>query len=621
MKFRDIVLSSIALSSGVRKLFGLAALAVGLAGCSADVVRVAFDENVADYTPVVRQILEAHPEGDIVLKFDKALYPFYPENAAEEFLNISNNDSGNKRIAFLLRDMKNVSIVGDSTDFMFHGSMVPIASLRSKNVIISGISVDYDWPWTFEGEVVSCDQEAKSFVLKVFPDNKYRIVNDKLLYGGYDWEYPMGENIVFDPETRRPVYNTLIYEYGWSQAMNARELGDGLVEFYNVPASHVPPVGSIWDSKGEMGQNRSWPAIAVLCSENVTVENVHVYRSGAMSLIAEYSKDITVKGMSTARHEGSQRMITSSADATHFVNCKGSILLEDCVFESMLDDATNIHGIYMLVDSVLTGNKVSAHFGHFQQVGNWFAEAGDRLRFVDRTSLRPVGEGTLVSIDRSDREKYVLKVKADFDLSERQAQTALAVENISCDASATIRNCTVQYNRARSFLLSTPGDVLVENCTLKSQMAGINVTGDANYWYESGPTRNVVIRGNVFEDLDIGGNGPQGVLQVDPMVPEDARDTSFYYHDNVVFEGNTVRCFDNRLINARCVRDLSIRNNKFIDSRTYEPIFPNLSAFDIHFCGNLEISGNDFSAWKPDAFLSISDCVNVTNDSALPTKE
>ena len=589
------------------------AFVCALAGCR-QTVDVQFDSSVSDYTPVVREILENHPEGNITLRFGKGVYPFYPEKAPEEFLNVSNNDSGNKLVAFLLKNMKNVRITGNETDFMFHGRMTPFAVKGSENVEISGISIDYDYPWTFEGKVLSNDPVNRSFVVKVFPDSKYRIVGDRLLFSGYDWEYPMGESIVFDPSTHRPWFDTAAYDHGyWSGEMGAREIEPGVVEFTRLSARDVPPVGSIWDDKGPTKLNRLYPAIAVLCSKNVILENVHVYRSGGMSLIAEYSKDITVKEFSTAAHEGSPRMITSSADATHFVNCKGVITLEDCRFESMLDDATNIHGIYMLVDTLLTSNVLRASFGHFQQEGNHFAEPGDIMRFVDKSTLKPVGQGKLISIDRTDRKSYV--IETEFDASAVDAPSGLAIENISCDASAVIRGCTVRYNRARSLLLSTLGDVLVENCDFKSQMSGINVSGDANFWFESGPTRNIVIRNNRFEDLGIGGNGPMPVLLVDPVLPVMGND--FYYHDKIVFTGNRISTFDSQLVYARSVRSIEVSDNEFIDSGNYKPLFPNLSAIDLQSCENVKIEGNDFAGWKDDATVSLHNCINVKNDSGL----
>ena len=143
----------------------------------------------------------------------------------------------------------------------------------------------------------------------------------------------MGECIVFDPRTRRPYYNTAAYEHGyWNGEMGAREISEGVIEFTNVSAREMPPVGSVWDDKGPFGRNRSYPGIAILSSGNITVENVHVYRSGAMALIAEYSENITVSGFSTVAREGSHRMVTVSADASHFVDCKGVVTLENCHF-------------------------------------------------------------------------------------------------------------------------------------------------------------------------------------------------------------------------------------------------------------------------------------------------
>lgn len=401
-----------------------------MTSCSVKTVDVAFDPNVKDYTPVVVEILKSHPKGNVRILFGKGVYPFYPEQGAREFLTLSNNDSGDKRIAFLIKDMRNVTIEGDGSDFMFHGCMVPFAVKGSSNVTIKGVSVDYDYPWTFEGTVLSSDPVSRSFTVKVFPDTKYRIEGDRLFFGGYDWEYPMGESILFDPKTHRPFFDTCAYDHGyWSGEMGARDLGDGVVEFTRLSARDVPPVGSVWDDKGPTGLNRRFPAMAVLSSKNINIENVHIYRSGGMGLIAEYSENISVKGFSTAAHEDSPRMVTTSADATHFVSCNGKIIIEDSLFESMLDDAANIHGIYMLVDSVLSVNTLRAHFGHFQQVGDQFADEGDVISFVDKSNLRPVGSGRIRSIDKSDLKAYI--IETDFDLGGVADPTNIALENIS----------------------------------------------------------------------------------------------------------------------------------------------------------------------------------------------
>ena len=591
---------------------------LSLAACGPETVTISQDAEIADYTPVVRKILEDHPDGNVEIRFAPGRYDFYPEQAVTEFLSMSNNDSGDRRVAFLLKDMKDVSVRGDSSEFLFHGAIVPFAVKNSRNVSLGGFSIDYDFPWTFEGEVIANDQRSMTFIVRVFPDNKYRIEGDSLLFGGYDWEYPTAENIVFDPETRRPLYNTAIYEHRhWNGRMKARELSPGIVEFSGFDAVRVPPIGSIWDDKGPMDMNRSYPGFAILQSRDVAVEDVHVYRAGAMALIAEFSEDIRVSRMSTAARPGSERMITISADATHFVDCSGTVTLEDCTFESMLDDATNIHGVYMKVDSLLSPGVVMASFGHFQQVGNHFADEGDMLRFVDRKTMHPVASGRLIELKRPDRNRYELVTDADLSLAGDVA--ALAVENISRGCDVVIRNCKVRYNRARSLLLSTSGDILVENCDFSSMMAGIRICGDANWWYESGNTRNVTIRNNSFTDGGLGGGQPQAILQIDPVIPKESRSCDFFFHDSIVFSGNTVRTFDSQVIYGLSTENLVISDNVFIDSKSHEPIFPGLPVIDVQYCGKVTISGNDFSRWKPDAVISVHECLEVEDDSGLET--
>lgn len=591
--------------------------AMHVCSCGPETVIIEADPDIADYTPVVREILEAHPDGNVSIRFTPGQYSFYPEKACSEFLSMSNNDSGERKVAFLIKDMDNVSVTGDGAEFLFHGAIVPFAVKSSSNVSLGGFSIDYDYPWTFEGEVIESDPESNTFTVRVFEDNKYRIEGDRLFFGGYDWEYPLAENIVFDPATRRPYFNTAIYEHRhWTGELKARELSPGVVEFSGLSAVSVPPVGSIWDDKGPMELNRSYPGFAILQSKDVLVRDVHVYRAGSMALIAEFSENITVSGVSTAARPGSRRMITISADATHFVDCCGTVTLEGCTFESMLDDATNIHGVYMKVDTLLSPTVFRTSFGHFQQEGNWFAEEGDMLRFVNRKTLRPVGESELVKMNRISRNCYELET--GLDLSSIENIRDLAVENVSRGCSVVIRDCKVHYNRARSLLLSTPGDVLVEDCDFSSMMAGIRICGDANYWYESGCTRNVVIRSNRFADGGLGGGQPQAILQIDPVIPEEARGTDFFFHGNIVFTGNVVETFDRQIVYGLSVENLEITDNVFIDSRSYSPLFPDLSVIDVQYCGNVRIKGNDFSRWQQDATISIHDCMSVDNDAPLP---
>lgn len=598
------------------RIFAIFCIFLLLSCRSEKTVRVAFDESVEDYTPVVASILAQHPEGGVTLLFDNAVYPFFPEEAACKYVRVSNNDNSDKKIAFDLSGMEQVRISGDASLFLFHGGMVPFLLSGSRDITLSGFVIDYDYPFVLEGRVLANDPQNRSFDIEIHPDNRYEIRGGRLFFGGYDWESGLGDNIFFDAGTRSPCYNTERYGTDAYRPLVATDLGGRRVRLSGSTARQMPPVGSVLVDKGPSSANRLYPAFIIQNSASVRIEAVKVQNSGAMTLIAENTKDIACRNFSTQVREGSGRMIASSADATHFVNCGGSLLLENCLFESMLDDATNIHGVYMKVDEILSPHRFAASFGHHQQDGFDFAAPGDSLAFTDRRSLRTVGKGVVRDVVKESDRRYL--ITTDCDLTEFSEQK-LAVENLCGKVSAVIRGCTVRYNRARSLLLSAPGDILVENCFFASMMAGIRICGDANFWYESGATDHIVIRGNVFRDLGNGGWEPQAVLQIDPVIPQDEREgRESRYHKTIVFEDNTVYSFEDQLIYALSTEQLVIRGNRFIDSKTWPVRYPGLPVIDAQYCGTVTVSGNDFSRWKDDAAISVWACEDFRNDSPLP---
>jgi len=560
-----------------------------------------------DLSSFMKEKLNDVTGNHVVLRFEAGEYHFYPENARSEYLTISNNDNGDKKVAIPTFGAKSVTIEGNGAKLIFHGGIIPLVLKGIGEAFVSDVNIYWDKPFTFEGEVIESSQENKTFTLKVSKENDYEIKQGHLFFIGYDWKLPLGENIVYNKETRRPYYFTSLYEHNWhSQELSAEELSPGIVRFGNVNAKQVPPVGSVWVDKGPHGQNRRYPAIFINDSENIIFENVNVYASGAMALIAEKSTNITLNKYNVTLPKGSDRMIGVSADATHFVNCRGLIQMDSCLFENILDDATNVQGTYMLVKEVLDRHTVRTAFGHQQQEGFPFASKGDTLRFVSRDDLLPIKNVTVKSVKMDSENSY--KISLNEAIDELELEHAV-IENISYVASVKITNCEVRQNRARSLLISTSKPVEISNNYFSSMMAGIRICGDANYWFESGPVSEVVIQDNVFEDLGVGGHNPQAILQIDPIIGKVFRGNGFY-HKNIVFKNNTIITFDRLLIYALSVDGLTITNNKLLHSETYEEIYSDLSHFDLQNCRNVIISGNSYIGLG-EAEISLKNCNQV----------
>lgn len=565
-------------------------------------------EKVEDATPIVVEALKkCKEEGISKLVFPKGTYHFYPTFAPERYCEITNNDNGLKRTSFPLIDFHDFVIDGKGSDFIYHGKMIPFIIEESSNLKITNLSVDWEVPFVIEGLVVANDAENHTFDIEVKtpyivqfghlylslerPDTPYERRYGKRFATMEKYNLEAGQNIFWDPKTMAPLYNTRQYRMP-EKEIYADELEKGLIRI-STRIKKLPPIGSVMVSKGEYLQNRTSPAFRVFKSKDLEFKDVNVHHAGAMGLIAERSEDITLDGFNVVLREGSGRMITTTADATHFCNVKGTVTIKNCTFENMLDDATNIHGTYVRVNKIIDDYTLAVETYHPHQNGYLFGEEGDRVQVIDQKNLQPTTEPLrLKKVERvNEKISYIT-----FDKPVNgKVNIYDGVENISWHASAIIENNIVRNNRARSLLISTPRKVVVRNNYLSSQMASFRLTGDLGLWNESGPNDDLLIENNVIENAVYGGNGPQSVFLIDPQYV-DKDDFDGYYSRKITIRNNTIKTFDSSIMLAMSVDGLIFENNEIIQTDKYEPIFPEVKNIRIVNCKDVKIMGNTYKS-------------------------
>lgn len=417
----------------------------------------------------------------------EGVYQFYNEKANEKYLAVSNNDNGLKRVGFDLTGFSSLEIDGNGSEFIFHGHIVPFVIHQANDIHLKNFSIDWAKPLHSEGVVTNVNKLRKSFDLKLKDWVEYEIINGELLYNsGGHWQN-MQNNLFFDPVTKATVHNVSAYKIApWdhrnSEFYEARELEKGLIRI-SALESKLPEEGWVMVIKGRSSRYKSRysPGIHVFESKGVQFDSINIFHAGGMGIIAERSADISMDHVNVKLREGSNRVVSTTADATHFVNCKGQVSFNHCVFENMLDDATNVHGIYTEFVDLVDDYTIGIRTVHYQQTGFTFAGKGDSIQLVDQPTLMPYGEKLVVEeyelVNESySKLKFTTKVKGLI-------QPETAVENVSWYCSVSVKNCEVRQNRARSMLFAVPREIIVENNTFNSMMAGISIGSDANDWY------------------------------------------------------------------------------------------------------------------------------------------
>ncbi|MGA9637409.1 alpha-1,3-galactosidase-related protein, partial [Flavobacterium sp.] len=287
---------------------------------------------------------------------------------------------------------------------------------------------------------------------------------------------------------------------------------------------------------------------------------------------------------------GSDRVVSTIADATHFCNCKGDVLIENCKFQHMLDDGTNVHGTYVEINKIVDTKTVIVELKHFEQLGFEFAGKGDEMWFIqqpspERASVNTVAEVNVIN-DRFIEIKFENNLPANLKLGDN-------LENKTWNPVFTMRGCTINDHRARNVIIKTPLKIVIENNNFSSMMSAIQLRGDNYYWFESGAVNDVVIRNNKFVHVAYSG-AESAVLFVTPRLGKTFDETAIFDR-NIRFENNTIETFGNRIIWADRVEGLTISGNTITKTKESPELYPDAPLFDLINCQNVEISKNNYT--------------------------
>ena len=309
------------------------------------------------------------------------------------------------------------------------------------------------------------------------------------------------------------------------------QIGDGLFHVEKMPMN--VPVGHklVMPSK-----TRCAAGIFVSRCENVNVENVCVYSGVGMAFIAQNSDTITLNKFSTKQLFG--RCCSVNADGTHFVHCKGKITVKNSYFEGQMDDALNIHSIYLkIIDK--TENSIIVKYVHEEQKGIDIVDKGSIVEISDPETLIPSSQYEVLYANVINIDTTEIFLKGDIS----KIRIGDVADEISYVPEVLFENCTVKNNRARGMLLASRGKIEILNNNFSTTGSAVKFESDGKFWYESGGTKNVLISGNTFENCGYVRCWGDSVIYVSPR--EKAVEGK-YYHGKIEVSGNTfINCCGN----------------------------------------------------------------------------
>lgn len=539
--------------------------------------------------PYVQKAIEAcRGKEQVTLVFPRGRYDFWPQYAQEKnYYETNTYDVFPKRLAMLFEGFSGITIDGCGSQFIMHDRIQPITLENCKGVTLKNFSVDWDIPLTAQARVKRVGDGFFDIEINVL-ESPYIIENGKLVFVGEGWKSPMSKAMEFDADTRfiTPQTGDRAIGANWRD-YEATSLEYGVVRLSRKGGfERYPAEGNMLVLRHS---TRDHAGIFICNSRQVNLYDIQLYHSAGLGILAQYSSDITFKRVNVVPNAAKDRFFSGHDDGFHLMGCKGMISVDSCRWAGLMDDPVNIHGTCVKVEEMRSPRTLVCRFMHDMSKGMEWAMSGDEVGFIDTNTMHTFSVGTVRSFKAIDEFRFELEMESD--LPEGIAES-VALENLTWTPDVDIRNSFFGSCRARGLLVSTPGKVVVENNIFESSGSAILIAGDANYYYETGAVKDVLIKGNEFRYPCMSSMFEfcEAIISIVPEIPNP--DIHYPFHRNIRIEHNTFNPFDYPILFARSVEGLSFIGNVIKGSSEYKPFHERKKAITLEKCSRVKIKDN-----------------------------
>lgn len=498
--------------------------------------------------------------GKKTICFEKGTYYIDSEKCRKYMLHITNTVGDSEfspdetphinGVPFYFGDMKDLTFDGGGASFVIDGKVTNAAVVCCQNITLKNFEIRHTHPDMHMLEVLRVTPFYVDF--EIDRDTQYGIQNNKLYFYGRNYTVAADKNApnafwiglirAKTPEKIQRVSHPLFGALKITQRAGRCIR----VHFTNTLRFRKGDCYHIFDVR------RQFAGIFIDRSENVVLENIRQRFNYSLALVAQDSENIAMRGCEFAPEKGSARKMASVADFIQVCMCRGRFTAENNLFDGAGDDCMNVHGVhYKIVKN--DGSQLTLRYMHPQTHGFNPLRTGDTVAFIDPKSMLETGKATITSSKLLN--EYELQITID---TPGRAPAGAVIEDISACPDVVFRNNTLTRIITRGLLLTTRGDVLIENNRfISTTMSGILLSDDAKSWYESGMCRNVRILNNTFDYC-----GQTPVL----IKPENTVHKG-PVHKNIEVSHNVFQKYSGYCVQAKSTDNILLKGNRYNSSK------------------------------------------------------
>ena len=449
-------------------------------------------------------------EEDFVAVYDVREYGIFPENkdnapALNILLKQIKNVEGLKFLRFPqgvylfhatvnFADIEDLYVVGEDAEWRMTEWTSAMDIRNCKNFHINGFEFDYHPASTVTGTVISTDEAKRSVTLKLgeeFDMSDSRFNGGKVKYGSY-MEYVWDE-----------TYGAYIPDKdGMLRYNSTGDRVENLVGGSYDPAAHTLTIAFSADSGYRAPDEGTKVSVSYTMyeygmfmfqsCEKVYMESNDVYASLGMTFVTYNVKDLYMNRTNLRLREGSERLMTSTADGLHANGCYGDMIVTNSLYEASHDDAMNICSFYNTVSSY-AGNTLVC--GASSATTNYPIMEGDVIEIYDPQSMELIETYTVVKVTALG-----LSYDLTVDKRIREDISGCLVGNTTRVPALKVENCIIRNKRNRGILAQVRNSEIV-NCAFYNVLHGpIMMNASFDIFAEAIIPRSITVRNCKFFD-------------------------------------------------------------------------------------------------------------------------
>jgi hypothetical protein len=429
-----------------------------------------------------------------------------------------------------------------------------------QGLIITSLSIDYDpLPFT-AGYVIHVNETYLD--LEVKPPHQTNI------------NQQVQAILRYDPISMRPAFGLNTYEIYQTPFPNATTslISPGIVRIpLNLPSKFIvgDPIVVRYAFQNHV--------IVEKDSQDLTIQSINIYTSWCMGFGAGRTKRLNIIDFNVIPRN--ERWMSTIADCMHFMDTREYIYIENSKCSSMGDDGLNVHATYFSVKQIINSTTLIVQTLLFPTILN--VGIGTDLEFgSSQQPFTPHARGTVISTKIYDSNSQIFTFNSSVNVTVNDTVV------ISDTPQLTIRNLTVENNRARGILLETRNVTVTQSIFNRTSGPAILFQPSLS-WHEGPYAINVTLSENLYINNNEGISKNKGVISILPdpiqLIPiiTNVQITSStfligkynqgvlqsYNGDNISFYGNYIATNHSLPFIAICnTRNITANNNTLINN-------------------------------------------------------